>query len=250
MASFLLESNSRTNSKANRIESPRHQMSPNTAALLRRKQEDARVAILSLNRFIFQAGNLYRGKQLNRDEENILRESAHQVGLSLDIADALLEHTSDSNAVVQYCMESEDSFAQKIRKDRRLSQLLKQDASEPEGNFNLKSSIWRILMHKIVQQTLRDHGMDIGDVMDKSSSASHLHAEAMHNHEYDMNSAERERYGRDYTEERKRLTLPVDEITNARHRAIAQMEFHQSKGPFMDSSQSRNEIPRRFTRNS
>ncbi|KAL3941746.1 MAG: hypothetical protein SGBAC_003958 [Bacillariaceae sp.] len=247
MASFLLESSGRTNSRAsikpNQFESPRHLMSPNTAALLQRKQEDARVAILSLNRFIFQAGNLYRGKRLNRHEEHILRESAHQVGLSLDIVDALLEHTLDSNAVVEYCMESEDSFAKKIRKDRRLSQLLQQDASEPEGNFNLKSSIWRILMHKIVQQTLRDHGMDIGDVMNKSSTTSQLYADLTHNDEYAMNSAERERYGRNYTEERKRLNLPEDEIKNARHRAIAQMEFQQSKGPLMDSLQNRDDVP-------
>lgn len=239
MASFLIESSGRTDG----FDNSNHSMSPNTALLLRQKQEDAQVAIFSLNQFIFQAGNLYRGNRLNQNEQNILRISATRVGLSMDIVDGLLEHTSDSNAVVKYCMESNDSFARKIKTDRRLSMMLEQESSDQhmEDSFNLQNSIWRIFMHKIVQQVLRDHGMDINDVMNKSSLTSRLYEEALKNDEYLVNSAERVRIERDYSEERRHLSIPEDEVKNARRNAAAQMTFQHSR-PFHDVLQ-RDDIP-------
>jgi hypothetical protein len=233
MASFLIDSSGR----ADRIENSNHILSPNTAALLRQKQEEARVAIFCLNQFIFQAGNLYRGKRLTRDEQSILKESANRVGLSIDIVDALLDHTSNSNAVVNYCMKSNDAFARKIKEDRHLSLLLEKDTSDQsEGSFNIKNSIWRVFMHKIVQQVLRDHGMDIGDVLNKSSSTSKLYEEALRGRESEYiisSAAERERIHRDYTEERKRLALSEDEIKSARRHAASQISYQQNR-PFHD----------------
>ena len=89
MASFLMDSSG-------------VDQSPNTAEALRQKQNDARIALMALNQFIFQAGNIYRGKKLNLNEESMLRESANQVGLSMHIVDILLEHKCHNFYVVAF----------------------------------------------------------------------------------------------------------------------------------------------------
>eukprot|EP00980_Cylindrotheca_fusiformis_P028391 scaffold22596_cov131-Cylindrotheca_fusiformis.AAC.20 len=236
MASFLIDPNGR----AKGLDNSNQLTSPNTAVILRRKQQDAQVAIYSLNQFIFQAGNLYRGNRLNQEEQDKLRDSAERVGLSMDIVDGLLQHTSDSNAVVQYCMESNDAFARKIKEDSRLSRMLQQDASDGHvvGSFDLRNSIWRVFMHKIVQQVLRDHGMDINDVLNKSSLTSRLYEEALQNDGY---SAERQRIERNYSEERRHLSLSEDEIKCARRNAAAQVPFQHSR--LFDHFPDENDVP-------
>lgn len=231
MASFLMDSSG-------------IDQSPNTAEALRQKQNDARIALMALNQFIFQAGNIYRGKKLNLNEESMLRESANQVGLSMHIVDILLEHTSNPNAVMNYCMTSNDSFATKVKEDPQLAMLLQQDAPS-EGGFNLRSSIWRIFMHKILQQVLRDHGLEIKDVMKKSSVTQKLYEEALKSDlgclesEYNMRAAEREKMHRDYTKERINIFLSEDDIREARQNARSQMEF-ESKGMFQDLASQEN----------
>ena len=89
------------------------------------QSEETTVTINALNQFVFQAGNIYKGKKLTRKEEEELREAAKHVGLSMEVVDAFLKQTADPNAVVKYIMASDNAFARKVREDPQLSRLLK-----------------------------------------------------------------------------------------------------------------------------
>ncbi|KAL3903925.1 MAG: hypothetical protein SGILL_010262 [Bacillariaceae sp.] len=195
--------------------------------------------INALNQFILQAGNIYKGKRLSQAEAIRLQEAANQVGLSMEVVDALLEQTANPNAVVEYCMTSDDAFARRIKEDPTLSRILKRDGPfAGKDGLNLSSSVWRVFMHKIIQQFLRNHKMQIGDVMDKSSLTSRLYEDALKDDPVDSDDYEND-FGvanipRDYTEERKRVYISKDEAKKARQEAENNMGVHHSRTPFDD----------------
>lgn len=214
---------------------------------LRQRQMEGRAAVNALNQFILQAGNIYRGRRLSKAEAGRLREVAARVGLSMEVVDALLEQTADPNAVVEYCLTSDDAFARRVKQDPHLSRMLEGGAgffqAGPNG-LNLSDSVWRVFMHKIMQQFLREHNMELGDVMDKSSLTSRLYAEAFRDdapREDDRHNGF-ETYGtanyvseisRDYTEERKRVMISESEAKQARLEAESNVGF-QSRTLFHD----------------
>ena len=199
------------------------------------QSEETTVTINALNQFVFQAGNIYKGKKLTRKEEEELREAAKHVGLSMEVVDAFLKQTADPNAVVKYIMASDNAFARKVREDPQLSRLLGQGESYVnEGSFDLVNSVWRVLMHKIVQQFLKDHNMQPEDIMNKSSLTSQLDKEAEGDGQYAEfmpNPSELAKIRRDYTQERKELSIPLDEAKEARRAAEAMMFFEPHR-PF------------------
>lgn len=182
---------------------------------LRTQREEARAAINALNQFIFVAGHTFKGRQLNQKDQKRLCEAAEQVGLSLEVVQALVQQTSNKNAVLNYCMASDDAFARKMKNDPKLSKLLEEDGKRDSGGkFDIAGSVWRIFMHKIVQQFLREHDLELSDVMSKESLTSRLYEEALRNetknssNDFGNDQAEFARMQRDYTKERERLTIP------------------------------------------
>jgi len=204
------------------------------------EREEASAAIDALNHFIFVAGCTFKGGRLTGKEEQRLHQAAKQVGLSLDVVDVLVEQTSDPNAIFKYCMASDDAFARRIKNDPQLSRLLAVGAKrENKTGFDVASSVWRIFMHKIVQQFLKDHGMNLSDVMSKESLTSRLYKEALRNETkssrvdfgHDQNGDKR--MGRNYTMERQNLIISQEEAQRARQDADANMSFalHASFAP-------------------
>lgn len=199
---------------------------------LRAEREEASAAINALNQFIFVAGHTFKGRRLNKTEQNRLKEAAEQVGLSLEVVDTLVEQTSDPNAILKYCMASNDAFARKMKNDQQLSRLLQAGASpEIYGDFDVAASVWRIFMHKIVQQFLKDHGMNLSDVMSKQSLTARLYEEAIRNEtkastvNFTSDQKGDSTIRRDYTRERQRLMISDEEAQRARQRAEANMEL-------------------------
>jgi hypothetical protein len=207
--------------------------------VLRQQQMEHQAVISALNQFILQAGNIYKGKKLSRAETIRLEEAANQVGLSMEVVDALLEQTANPNAVVEYCMTADDAFARRVKQDPTLSRIFKRDGPfAGRDGLNLSNSVWRVFMHKIIQQFLRNHKMQIGDIMDKSSLTSRLYEDALKDDPVDSDDYEND-FGianipRDFTEERKRVFISKDEAKKARLEAESKMGFHHSRTPFDD----------------
>lgn len=206
-------------------ETPHDRMSSEKLSRLRRKNEEARAAINALNQFIFVAGHTFKGRQLNKTDQKRLREAAKQVGLSLEVVDTLVEQTSDKNAVLKYCMASDDAFARKMKNDPQLSRLLEEGAKDDGSGFDVSASVWRVFMHKIIQQFLKEHDMDLSDVMSKESLTSRLYQEALRNEKRSADEAEAARIRCDYTTERQRLFISEEEAQLARQQAEARMDI-------------------------
>ena len=215
-----------------RGEDPQDARSKERVTRLRRQNEEARAAINALNQFIFVAGHTFKGRQLNQKDQKRLCEAAEQVGLSLEVVEALVHQTSNKNAVLNYCMASDDAFARKMKKDPQLSRLLEEGGKGKNGDkFDVADSVWRVFMHKIVQQFLKEHDMQLSDVMSKESLTSRLYEEAIRNEgknssvDLGNDQAEFSRIRLDYTKERKKLIIPEDEAKLARQQAEANMNF-------------------------
>ena len=196
------------------------------------EREEASAAIDALNEFIFVAGHTFKGRRLNIIDQQRLQEAARQVGLSLEVVDALVEQTSDPNAVLNYCLASDDAFATRMKNDPQLSRLLEAGAKrENISGFDVAASVWRIFMHKIVQQFLKDHGMNLSDVMSRESLTSRLYKEALRNETksftvgFDCNQGADSRIQRDYTMERQKLIISDQEAQLARQNAEANMHM-------------------------
>ena len=201
-------------------------------SILLNEREEASAAIDALNEFIFVAGHTFKGRRLNCIDQQRLQEAAKQVGLSLEVVDALVEQTSDPNAVLKYCLASDDAFARRMKNDPKLSRLLETGAKrENISGFDVAASVWRIFMHKIVQQFLKDYGMNLSDVMSRESLTSRLYKEALRNEtksyavgfDYDQNGDSRIR--RDYTMERQKLIISDQEAHLARQHAAANLDM-------------------------
>ena len=237
LAAFLIDSASQNDASSYRI---RNSMTPTSTSLdvIRQKQIENQALINALNQFILQAGNIYKGKKLSDVESDRLRDAAIQAGLSMKVVDALLEQTANPNAVVEYCMKSDDTFARKIKEHPQLSRMLKNGNFHAGGDgLNLTSSIWRVFMHKIIQQFLKQQNMQLQDVMDKSSLTSRLYDEAFRDDPPDLDDCENiiASLPRDYTEERKHVHISEDEAKKARMEAEAKMSMSfQSRAPFDD----------------
>ena len=92
---------------------------------LRWKQnEEAGAAIQALHQFIFVAGHTFKGRRLDENDQKELCDAAQHVGLSLDVVHALVEQTSDPNAILNYCLGSSDAFATRMKNDPQLSESL------------------------------------------------------------------------------------------------------------------------------
>ncbi len=227
LASFLAGSG--------RQEELRDVRSSERVSRLRKQKEEASAAINALNQFIFVAGHTFKGRQLNPIDQRRLRDAAGQVGLSLDVVDALVEQTSDPNAVLNYCMASDDAFATRMKNDPQLSRLLATEARKEDWNgFDVADSVWRIFMHKIIQQFLKDHEMQLSDVMSKESLTSRLYEEALRNEkkssiDYGNDQLQLAQIQRDYTKERERLKIPEEEAKIARQKAEANMNFQVNR---------------------
>lgn len=232
LAGFLVDSGS--------VDNPRGPQTPDNVTRIRQQKEEAGAAINALNQFIFVAGHIYKGRRINKKDEKRLREAAGHVGLSLNVVDALIEQTADPNAIVKYCMASDDAFARKMKSDPQLARISQHRGSfEDESEFDVADSVWRVFMHKIIQQFLRDHGMEISDVMNKESLTSRLYEEALRNEKDDSSGAravdsprELARIRRDYTKEREKVSIPEEEAKWARQQAEANMSFEPHR-PFL-----------------
>jgi len=192
----------------------------------RQNQIEKQVVINALNRFILQAGNIYKGEKLSTFEESKLRDAATHAGLSMQVVDALLEQTADQNAAVDYCMASDDAFARKIR----------EDPHKGGDGLNVTNSIWRIFIHKIIKQLLKDQNMQLGDIMEKPLLTSRLYEEASKCDPSDSQirlTRNMLRLPRDYSEERKHVFIAESDAKLARIEAESKMEF-QSRKPFHD----------------
>jgi hypothetical protein len=204
-----------------------------------RKYELKKEAVINaINQFILQAGNIYRGEKLSAIDASRLRDSATHAGLSMEVVDALLEQTAGQNAVVDYCMTSDDAFARKIRKDPHLSRMLVEKGEDQESGdgLNVTNSIWRICMHKIIQQLLKEQNMKLGDIIKKSSLTGRLYEEALRcdPNEIKFGLANRaSRLPRDYSEERKHVFITESDAKLARIEAESMTKF-KSRTPFHD----------------
>ena len=254
LTSFLLDSSSQVYEDEQQQE---QHHKPRVRKSLHEQDKDASAAINALNQFIYQAGNIYKGKRLTKQEEQKLQDAANHVGLSMEIVNALLQQTADPNAVVKYCMASQDSFAKKIKNDPHLSRLLERHQAgggvlkSGDFSFNLADSVWRVFMHKIIQQFIKDHNMKLGDVMSKSSITSQLYEQAVNQNEenqqqYDnrmvdhmTNPADMSNLHRDFTQERKKIAVRKSDAKKARQEAEAQRGFQSTK-PFDDIVLRRN----------
>ena len=239
LAGFLIDSNTEVISKS--VGTPRQIYSPKTESLLRQqtngKEATSTSVIEALNHFIYQAGNIYhRGRKVRAEEEVQLRETAKNFGLSAALVDALIEQARDPNAVVKYCMASDDMFARMIKKDKSLSRLIKEGKERGSSAFDLAGSVWRVFMLKIVQQFLKDQGMEIGDVMEQSSLTARLYEQAVQvrrteysNHRSNQCDLPADSMRiRNFTEERKKVSIPASEARRARRAADAMMTFSPS----------------------
>ncbi len=185
--------------------------------------------INALNQFIQQAGNIYKGNKLSFVDETRLRSAASEVGISANVVDALIEQTGDRNAIMDYCMNSDDAFARKIKEDPRLSRILlrKDRKSLAKGDeLNVTASVWRIFMHKIIKQFLKEQNMELTDIIEKSAQTRKLYEETL------SVGREKNKFGmpmipRDYTEERKRILITDEEAKEARREASEEMEKFQ-----------------------
>ena len=192
----------------------------------RQNQVEKQVVINALNRFILQAGNIYKGEKLSTCEESKLRDAATRAGLSMQVVDALLEQTADQNAAVDYCMASDDAFARKIR----------EDPHKVGDGLNVTNSIWRIFIHKIIKQLLKDQNMQLGDIMEKPLPTSRLYEEASKCDPSDGQirlARNMLRLPRNYSEERKHVFIAESDAKLARIEAESKMEF-KSRKPFHD----------------
>ncbi|KAG7359649.1 hypothetical protein IV203_034747 [Nitzschia inconspicua] len=238
LAAFLIESSSQTNTDNNDEGSWHRQRTTSSMDARRHQQMENQAVINALNQFILQAGNIYKGKGLSNAEAARLREAADHVGLSMEVVEALLEQTANPNAVVDYCMRSDDVFARKIKEDPTLSRILRRDRSYAgRDGLNLSNSIWRVFMHKVIQQFLKKQHLELGDVMDKSSLTKRLYEEAFREDPktsvMDENDFGRANLPRNYTEERKHVFISEEEAKRARMEAEARMDFHP-RVPFDD----------------
>eukprot|EP00934_Nitzschia_sp_Nitz4_P001948 Nitzschia sp. Nitz4//scaffold70_size99833//37274//43294//NITZ4_004594-RA/size99833-processed-gene-0.9-mRNA-1//1//CDS//3329557132//1948//frame0 len=231
LAGFLVDSKS--------AKRPRTPQTPDSVVRLRKQREETSGAINALNQFIFVAGHIFKGRRINKKDQQRLKEAAEQVGLSLDVVDALVEQTSDPNAIVKYCMASDDAFARRIRQDPSLSRMSTDDGEGAEDSeFDVADSVCRVFMHKIIQQFLRDHGLKLDDVMSKESLTSRLFEEAVRKelpHPDEMaekNGRTQSGARRDYTRERKNLQISEEEAKQARQQAEANVAFSPLK-PFV-----------------
>ena len=225
LAAFLIGSRSQAYSHRGRSE---QSASPRTASFLRKRQEEASLLrqreeetgaeITALNQFIFQAGNLYRGQRLTKDEEAQLHDAAEHVGLSMEVVNVLLRHMADPNAMVNYCLRSDDGFARKFKDDPNFTCMMEEGSLS--GGFDLSSSVWRVFLLRIVQQFLKEHDMELGDVMYTSSLTNQTYDEALKNgaekSEYNNRFAQFSNSMRDFTEERKHVSIDSEEAKKAR----------------------------------
>ena len=184
--------------------------------------------INALNQFILQAGNIYKGNKLSFVDKTRLRSAASEVGVSTNVVEALIEQTGDRNAIMDYCMNSDDAFARKMKEDPKLSRILRNDRkSLSKGDeLNVTASVWRIFMHKIIKQFLKEQNMQLTDIIEKSAQTRKLYEETM------SVGREKNKFGlpmipRDYTEERKRICITDAEAKEARREASEEMEKFQ-----------------------
>jgi hypothetical protein len=225
LAAFLIGSGSQAYSHLGR---PIQSVSPRTASFVRQREEEASflrqreqetgAEISALNQFIFQAGNLYQGQRLTENEEAQLRDAAEHVGLSMEVVDVLLRHMADPNAMVNYCLRSDDGFARKFKDDPNFTRMMEEGSLS--GGFDLSSSVWRVFLLRIVQQFLKEHYMELGDVMHTSSLTNNTYEEILRNDakksEYDNRFAQFSNSMRDFTEERKHVSIDSEEAKKAR----------------------------------
>jgi hypothetical protein len=228
LAAFLMESSPSRPSLA------KSQHAPIEGLLMRQHGEEDSTSIEALNRFIYEAGNIYHGgKRLTANEEIQLRDAADHVGLSMAVVDALVKQTSDSNAVINYCMASNDAFARKINDDAHLSRMFEEESlvsgdGGESTKFDLMDSFWRVFLLKVIQQFLKEHDMELRDVLEKSSLTSRLYEEAVGNAARKTESYKEfvpHLMDRDYTQERKQVSIPEFEVRAARKKAAAMMGF-------------------------
>lgn len=207
-------------------------------SLLRKQRDETTVAVNALNQFIFVAGHIFKGRRINQKDQTRLRDAAEQVGLSLQVVHALVEQSADPNAILHYCMASNDAFARRMKND--LSHMLKSGAGDGQvDGFNVADSVWRIFMHKIIQQFLRDHNLKLSDVMKKESLTSRLFEEALateSSEHGDRESTEnmdpaQPRQKRDYSKLRQQVTISDEDARHARHQAEANLKFEPPR-PF------------------
>ena len=197
----------------------------------------------ALNHFILQAGNIYKGNKLSTLEETRLRHAANEAGLSINVVDVLIEQTADQNAIVDYCTTSDDVFARKIKEDPQLSRILLRNEQNNQGRgdgLNVSHSVWRIFMHKIIKQFLKEQNMQLADIIEKSSHTRRLYEETM-SFGPDQNKFDTSRLPRDYSEERKHVFIPEAEVKQARIAASeAMVKSQQCKNPYVYDLVNRN----------
>lgn len=184
--------------------------------------------INALNQFILQAGNIYKGNKLSFVDKTRLRSAASEVGVSTNVVEALIEQTGDRNAIMDYCMNSDDAFARKMKEDPKLSRILRNDRKSlsKDDELNVTASVWRIFMHKIIKQFLKEQNMQLTDIIEKSAQTRKLYEETL------SVGREKNKFGlpmipRDYTEERKRICITDAEAKEARREASEEMEKFQ-----------------------
>eukprot|EP00536_Pseudo-nitzschia_multiseries_P016851 jgi/Psemu1/48133/gm1.48133_g len=196
-----------------------------------RQDELRRQAVTNaLNQFIVQAGNIYKGNRLSAVDADRLRKAATDAGLSVKVVDALLKQTTDKNSMLGYCATSDDVFARKIKEDPQLSHvLLQKDQESRVDGLNVSNSVWRIFLHKIIKQFLKEQNMQLGDIIGKSLETRQLYEDALRcdpkeNIKFDTSSP------RDYSEERKRVFISKDDAKLARLKASeAMIKFQESQ---------------------
>ena len=223
--------------------------STSSLEVIRQNQIKKEEVINALNQFITQAGNIYKGGKLSTLEKNKLRDVATNAGLSIEVVDALLEQTADQNAVVDYCMTSDDTFVRKMKDDPHLSRTFfeKDEVMKSDDGLNVTNSMRRILIHKIIVQLLKNHDMQLEDIIEKSSLASQLYEETL------GCEIEEGKFGlvngtsqtaRNYSEERKFVSISESEAKLARIEAESKMKF-RSQSPFQNISNTnlRYEMP-------
>ncbi|OEU15361.1 hypothetical protein FRACYDRAFT_240047 [Fragilariopsis cylindrus CCMP1102] len=234
LAAFLTDSSE----KSHTITSNDARASTSSLEANRKYELKKEAVINAINQFILQAGNIYRGKKLSTLDASRLRDSATHAGLSMEVVDTLLEQTAGQNAVVDYCMTSNDAFARNIRKDPHLSRMLLEMGEDQKSGdgLNVTNSIWRICMHKIIQQLLKEQNMRLGDIIKKSPLTGRLYEEALR---CDPNETKfgltknASRLPRDYSEERKHVFITESDAKLARIEAESMTKF-KSRTPFND----------------
>ena len=185
---------------------------------IRQDELKSQTIVNALNAFILQAGNIYKGNKLSTLDANRLRDVATEAGLSIKVVDALLKQTADQNA---------------IKEDPQLSRvLLENDQNDREKGcgLNVSNSVWRIFMHKIIKQFLKEQNMQLTDIFEKSSHTRRLYEEALGYDSKQNNKFDTSILPRDYSEERKHVFITEAEAKQARMEASeAMMKFQQYK---------------------